>query len=129
MEYTVKALAELSGVTPRTLRWYDRLGLLKPGRLTQAGYRLYGPAEVDRLQQILFYRELGLELSAIRRLLDDPAFDREIAFPGTPIKMHGCQDAPERPAPLLGQHNEAILSGLLHKDQAEIDRLKAEKVI
>lgn len=59
----------------------------------------------------------------------DPAFDREIAFPGTPIKMHGCQDAPERPAPLLGQHNEAILSGLLHKDQAEIDRLKAEKVI
>ena len=59
----------------------------------------------------------------------DPAFDRDIAFPGTPIKMHGCQDEPERPAPLLGQHNEVILSGLLHKDQAEIDRLKAEKVI
>ena len=80
MEYTVKQLAALSGVTPRTLRWYDLEGLLKPLRRTDAGYRLYGPQEVDRLQQILFYRELGLELSAIRRLLDDPAFDREAAL-------------------------------------------------
>lgn len=80
MEYTVKALAELSGVTPRTLRWYDAQGLLKPGRATEAGYRLYGPAEVARLQQILFYRELGLELSAIRAALDDPKFDRQAAL-------------------------------------------------
>ena len=42
MEYTVKALADLAGVTPRTLRWYDRIGLLKPLRTTEAGYRLYG---------------------------------------------------------------------------------------
>lgn len=76
MEYTVKALAELAGVTPRTLRWYDRQGLVKPGRLTEAGYRLYGEEEVDRLQTVLFYRELGLELSAIKALLDRPGFDR-----------------------------------------------------
>ena len=50
MEYTVKALAELAGVTPRTLRWYDQKGLLKPRRTTEAGYRLYGPEEVNRLQ-------------------------------------------------------------------------------
>ena len=50
MEYTVKALADLAGVTPRTLRWYDRIGLLKPLRTTEAGYRLYGPAQLDRLQ-------------------------------------------------------------------------------
>lgn len=80
MEYTVKALADLAGVTPRTLRWYDRQGLLKPLRTTEAGYRLYGPGEVDRLQDILFYRELGLELAAIRRILDDPAFDRQAAL-------------------------------------------------
>ena len=49
MEYTVKALADLAGVTPRTLRWYDRIGLLKPLRTTEAGYRLYGPAQLDRL--------------------------------------------------------------------------------
>ncbi len=80
MEYTVKALAELAGVTARTLRWYHKLGLLKPGRTTPAGYRLYGPAEVDRLQQILFYRELGLPLGEIGAVLDDPAFDRQEAL-------------------------------------------------
>ena len=80
MEYTVKALAKLAGVTPRTLRWYDREGLLKPLRITEAGYRIYGPKQVDRLQLILFYRALGLELSAIRRLLDDPRFDRLAAL-------------------------------------------------
>ena len=80
MEYTIKALADLAGVTPRALRWYDQEGLLRPLRTTEAGYRLYGPREVDRLQDILFYRELGLELSAIRRILDDPAFDRQAAL-------------------------------------------------
>lgn len=80
MKYTVKALSELSGVTPRTLRWYDKLGLLKPGELTGAGYRLYGLAEVDRLQQILFYRELGLPLGEIRDILDAPDFDRQRAL-------------------------------------------------
>ncbi len=80
MEYTVKALAKLAGVTPRTLRWYDREGLLKPLRTTDAGYRIYGPKQVDRLQLILFYRALGLELSAIRSMLDDPRFDRLTAL-------------------------------------------------
>ncbi|SBW08096.1 TipAS antibiotic-recognition domain protein [uncultured Eubacteriales bacterium] len=80
MEYTIKALAELAGLTTRTLRWYDSLGLLKPRRVTETGYRLYGGAEVDRLQQVLFYRELGLELADIRRILDDPAFNREAAL-------------------------------------------------
>jgi len=80
MEYTVNALARLAGVTARTLRWYDKLGLLPPGRVSPAGYRLYGPAQVDRLQQILFYRELGLPLEEIKSILDDPAFDRRKAL-------------------------------------------------
>ncbi|NCB62236.1 MAG: MerR family transcriptional regulator [Clostridia bacterium] len=80
MEYTIKELATLAGVTPRTLRWYDKEGLLRPLRTTEAGYRIYGPREVDRLQQILFYRELGLELAAIRTILEDPEFDREAAL-------------------------------------------------
>ncbi|MGM9538405.1 MAG: MerR family transcriptional regulator [Candidatus Onthomonas sp.] len=80
MQYTIKALANLAGVTPRTLRWYDSIGLLRPGAVTPAGYRLYGPAEVERLQQILFYRELGLPLGEIRAILDDPAFDQQAAL-------------------------------------------------
>lgn len=80
MEYAIKELAALAGVTTRTLRWYDKEGLLKPLRTTEAGYRVYGPNEVERLQQILFYRELGLALAAIRAILEDPCFDREAAL-------------------------------------------------
>ncbi len=76
MEYTIKKLAQLSGVTTRTLRYYDQIGLLCPTRISN-GYRIYGQKEVDRLQQILFYREMGVELKAIAPLIDDPLFDRE----------------------------------------------------
>lgn len=76
MEYTIQQLSRLSGVTTRALRWYDKLGLLKPSGRTEGGYRLYGPAEVDRLQDILYYRALGVELARIRECLDDPSFDR-----------------------------------------------------
>lgn len=80
MEYSINTLAKLAGITPRTLRWYDETGLLKPLRTTSAGYRIYGPQQVERLQDILFYRELGVELSVIRTILDDPAFDRQKAL-------------------------------------------------
>ena len=53
MEYTIQELAHLSGVTTRALRWYDKIGLLRPSGRTDGGYRLYGPMEVDRLQNIL----------------------------------------------------------------------------
>ena len=76
MEYSIQALARLSGVTTRTLRWYDEIGLLKPSRVAESGYRYYGPQEVDRLQHILFFRELGVELSQVKRYLDDPSLDR-----------------------------------------------------
>ncbi len=74
--YTVKELARLTGLTPRTLRYYDGIGLLRPGRSRENDSRLYGPEEVDRLQQILLYRALGLPLEEIRRILDEPDFDR-----------------------------------------------------
>ena len=70
MDYKIKELAELSGVSARTLRYYDQIGLLKPERQEDNGYRVYGEAQVDRLQQILFYRQLGLPLEEIRRTLD-----------------------------------------------------------
>ena len=71
MEYSIHELSHLSGVTTRTLRWYDQIGLLKPSRTAESGYRYYGPAEVDRLQDILYYRALGVELARIRECLDD----------------------------------------------------------
>lgn len=80
MEYSIQELSRLSGVTTRTLRWYDKIGLLKPCRVAESGYRYYGAAEVDRLQDILFYRALGVELARIRQCLDDPSFDRLAAL-------------------------------------------------
>lgn len=75
MEYTIAKLARLSGVTARTLRYYDQIGLLCPARVSN-GYRIYGQREVDTLQQILFYRELGVELKEIAAIVKDPEFDR-----------------------------------------------------
>lgn len=80
MQYTVKELSRLTGLTPRTLRYYDAIGLLRPGRDRENDYRLYGGAEVDRLQQILLYREMGLPLEVIGQMLDTPGFDREAAL-------------------------------------------------
>lgn len=74
-EYTVQKLAELAGVSTRTLRYYDEFGLLKPARINSSGYRIYGQTEVDLLQQILFYRELGLSLENIRVIITEPSFD------------------------------------------------------
>ena len=76
MEYSIKELSALSGVTPRTLRWYDEIGLLRPNRIAESGYRYYGPAQVDRLQDILFYRSIGFELNRIRAIVDDPSYNR-----------------------------------------------------
>ena len=80
MEYTIRELADLSGVTTRTLRWYHQIGLLKPARVAENGYRYYGPVQVDRLQDILYYRALGVELAQIKACLDDPSFDRLAAL-------------------------------------------------
>lgn len=75
MEYTVKELSQMAGVSARTLRYYDQIGLLRPARVNPSGYRIYGREEVDKLQQILFYRELGVKLSKIKEILAAPSFD------------------------------------------------------
>lgn len=82
MEYSIHELAQLAGVTARTLRWYDQTGLLKPGRTGENGYRYYGEAQVRRLQDILYYRALGIGLAEIKSCLDAPDFDRVAALRG-----------------------------------------------
>ena len=68
-------VAALAGVTVRTLHHYDRIGLLSPSERTSTGYRRYTPSDLDRLHQVLVYRELGFPLEEIATLLDDPAAD------------------------------------------------------
>jgi DNA-binding transcriptional MerR regulator len=73
--YTVKQLSDLAGVSVRTLHYYDEIGLLVPSSVGENGYRHYDAESVLRLQQILFYREIGLGLLQIKDVLDSPAFD------------------------------------------------------
>lgn len=80
MEYGIRQLAELAGVSTRTLRYYDQIGLLHPSRVEESGYRYYGQQEVDLLQQILFYRERELDLATIRQIVTQPDFDIQSAL-------------------------------------------------
>lgn len=75
MEYTVQKLSELAGVSARTLRYYDEIGILKPARINSSGYRIYGQKEVSKLQQILFYRELGMGLETIKEIINSSSFN------------------------------------------------------
>lgn len=77
---TVRQVAELTGVSVRTLQYYDEIGLLRPAKRTEAGYRLYAGADLERLQQILLLRSLEFKLKDIRAILDSPSFDRAQAL-------------------------------------------------
>lgn len=80
MSYTVGEVAKLAHVSVRTLHHYDEIGLLSPSERSDAGYRLYTLVDLERLQQVLFYKELGFALDEIREVMDDPAFDRREAL-------------------------------------------------
>lgn len=73
---TVKEVSEITGVSIRTLRYYDEIGLLRPAGFTEGGYRLYDGRAIERLQEILFFRELEIPLADIQSILDNPDYDR-----------------------------------------------------
>jgi len=80
MEYTINKLAQLAGVSTRTLRYYDEIGLLEPSHIRSNGYRIYGQAQIDKLQQIMLYRELGVPLEDIKKIICNDSFDPDIAL-------------------------------------------------
>lgn len=77
---SISQVARLTGVSIRTLQYYDEIGLLKPSELTIAGYRMYDDDALQSLQQILFFKELGFPLKEIKQILEKPDFDRISAF-------------------------------------------------
>ena len=77
---TVNDVSKLTGVSVRTLQYYDRIGLLKPSAYTESGYRLYDDTALERLQQILLFKELEFSLKEISRIIDAPDFDRNKAL-------------------------------------------------
>lgn len=77
---TVKDVSEITGVSIRALRYYDEIGLLKPTEVTDAGYRLYDNKALERLQEIMFFKELEIPLEDIKKIMDSPNYDREQAL-------------------------------------------------
>ena len=80
LTYKISEIAKLSGVSSRTLRYYDTLNVLSPSEIDDNGYRVYTDAEVDKLQMILLYRDMGVKLDEIGALLSADNFDRLIAL-------------------------------------------------
>lgn len=78
--YKVKEVADLVGISVRTLHHYDQIGLLKPDTVTDNGYRLYSDTNLERLQQVLFFKEIGFSLEEVKEILDSPDFDRKQAL-------------------------------------------------
>ena len=124
MEYTIQQLSNLAGVSARTLRWYDETGLLPPLRIGDNGYRIYGPKEVDRLQLILFYRAMGMELRRIGEMLDDPDFDRLAAL-RTHLSELEKQEA--KLTLMIESVKETILSAERNEIMSDQEKFKAFK--
>lgn len=114
MEYTISKLAAMAGVSRRTLHYYDEIRLLCPARTNASGYRIYTLHEVNRLQQILFYRELGMDLNQIALLLDAPDFNAQHA-----LETH-----------LQELHNRKMqINTLIHNAQQSLAALKGECIM
>jgi MerR family transcriptional regulator, thiopeptide resistance regulator len=111
MVYSVKKLAELSGVSVRTLHFYDEIGLLRPAYTGQNGYRYYKEPQLLLLQQILFFKELGFELKKIKKILARSDFDKMVAL---------CSHRS------VLQKEQKRLKGLVHTIDQTVKHLKGE---
>lgn len=92
VEYTIGQLATLSNVTTRTLRYYDQIELLKPNHINDSGYRIYTSEEVDKLQQIVFFRELDVSIMDIINILNSSQFNQLEALSNHAIKLKAKRD-------------------------------------
>lgn len=128
MEYTIKKIANLSGVSARTLRFYDEIDLLKPARVNSSGYRIYGQNEVNRLQQILFYREMDLKLEKIKEILDNPDFDVEQALMEHQEKLMAKRQEIDRLLASVQQTMKYYKGEIEMSDQEKFTAFKEQKV-
>lgn len=114
---TVKEVADLTGISVRTLQYYDEIGLFKPTQVTDAGYRLYDDPALEVLQQILFFKELDFSLKDIRMIMENPEFDRAEAFKKQRTLLKMKQDRLNRLLSLL----EKLEKGETHISFQEFD--------
>ena len=128
MEYTVSKLAMLSGVSARTLRYYDQIDLLKPSRINSSGYRIYGQPKVDLLQQILFYRELEMSLEEIKSILQSDNFDIHEALESHLIHLSNQRNRLNRLIETVEKTIQAKEGGTEMSEQEKFEAFKKERI-
>ena len=126
--YTVKEVSQITGVSVRTLHHYDAIDLLKPAQVTEAGYRLYDDAALQRLQLILLFRQLQFPLKQIARILDSPVFDPKQALEQQIYLLELQKEHLER---LISHARQIQKTGVINMDfsafdTTEMDRYAAE---
>ncbi|RGE69190.1 MerR family transcriptional regulator [Eisenbergiella massiliensis] len=125
MQMKINEAAKMTGVTIRTLHYYDQIGLLRPETVTDAGYRLYGEKDMERLSQILFFRELDFPLSQIKEMLDSPSFDRNEALRAQHELLKKKKERLERLIALTERRMEGEKEMSFQEfDSSEIERCK-----
>lgn len=137
MSYSVQQLAKLAGVTVRTLHHYDQIGLLKPMLIERNGYRKYGQAELLKLQQILFFREMDFPLEEIAKIIGAPGFDIQSALTDQrqmleikKKRLNGLIKTIDRTIKSLNQEitmNDQDLYGAFSKDEMEAYAAEAKE--
>lgn len=123
MRISIGEMAKLTGVSVRTLHYYDQIGLLCPETAADSGYRWYGEADVERMQQILFFRELDFPLKDIRSILADPQYDKKEALRRQRQLLQMKRDRLDRLLALL----EANLKGEQAMEFKEFDAAELEQ--
>ena len=113
---TVKEVSRITGVSVRTLHHYDAIGLLKPTAVTEAGYRLYDDAALERMQSILLFRELQFPLKDIKRILDAPDFDPMTALAQ---QVHLLEMQREHLEQLISHAREIQQTGVFSMDSSK----------
>lgn len=121
---TVKEVSNLTGISVRTLHYYDEIGLLKPSVLTEAGYRLYDDKALERLQQILFFREFDMPLLEIKAVMENPALDRDTILRSQKKMLQLKKDRLNR----LISSIDDILKGENEMDFAMFDKAEIEEM-
>lgn len=124
VQYTIKQLGEMAGVSVRTLRYYDEIGLLKPERINGSGYRIYGQREVDLLQQILFYKAMDFRLEEVQRIIGDENFDINVALVEQRKRLIDKKDQIEA---LIAMVDKTIAHNKGEKEMSNMEKFEAFK--
>lgn len=126
--YKINELAELAGVSSRTLRYYDKIGLLSPSKVGDNGYRYYNSDNVDFLQQILFYKELGYSLDLIKNIMVDDDFNQLNSLYSQLLLLEKKQDKINNVIHLVKNTIDTIERGETMSDEKKFEALKKQQI-